>query len=73
MRLTSIILFIVLGFNAFSANHDARYIKLKKEYTFKPDGSYTLNYEHKLEYKTYHSFHRLFGKPLLFTTRNFKA
>ena len=73
MRLTSIILFIVLGFNAFSANHDARYIKLKKEYTFKPDGSYTLNYEHKLEHKTYHSFHRLFGENFIVYNPQFQS
>ncbi|HOG20342.1 MAG TPA: DUF3857 domain-containing protein, partial [Salinivirgaceae bacterium] len=34
-------------------------------YIFNNDGGYTLNYEHKLQFNTYHSFHRLYGETFI--------
>ncbi len=65
MKLILISIFSVLVSNLYPTQHDARYLLLKKEYIFNTDGGYTLNYEHRLEYKTYHSFHRLFGETFV--------
>jgi hypothetical protein len=73
MKLLLPIFFAIAGIAAFANNHDARYLLLKKEYVFNSDGGYTLNYEHKLRYNTYHSFHRLFGETFVVYDPQYQA
>ena len=65
MRISLLILLSVVVSSLFSNNYDARYKLLKKEYIFNNEGGYILNYEHKLQFNTYHSFHRLYGETFI--------
>ena len=65
MKISLLILLSVVVSSLFSNNYDACYKLLKKEYIFNNEGGYTLNYEHKLQFNTYQSFHRFYGETFI--------
>ena len=64
----SLALFIiapVLLIQAQDNTYDAEYLKLVKEYTLNPDGSYDFNYHKEIKLLTHFSFHRLYGETFI--------
>ncbi|MDD2563079.1 MAG: DUF3857 domain-containing protein [Salinivirgaceae bacterium] len=73
-----IIYLMILGLFLFGCsenveNNDGEYLKIKKEYTFNEDGSYTLTHTHKLLYGSYFAFHRLFGETFIAYDPNYQT
>ena len=65
---TTILAAFVLQFaniHAQTASYDAEYLKLVKEYTLNPDGSYDYHYHKEIRLLTHFSFHRLYGETFI--------
>ncbi len=61
----AIILISSIILNAQTESYDAEYLKLVKEYTLNPDGSYDFHYRKEIRLLTHFSFHRLFGETFI--------
>jgi hypothetical protein len=64
----NLIFFFILQITVLKAqteSYDAEYLKLVKEYTLNPDGSYDFHYYKEIKLNTYFSFHRLFGETFI--------
>jgi hypothetical protein len=64
----NLIFFFILQIAVLKAqteSYDAEYLKLVKEYTLNPDGSYDFHYHKEIKLLTYFSFHRLFGETFI--------
>jgi hypothetical protein len=55
----------VSNLQAQTESYDAEYLKLVKEYTLNPDGSYDFHYHKEIKLNTHFSFHRLFGETFI--------
>jgi hypothetical protein len=54
-------------------NYDAVYLKLKKEYTFNPDGSIDYRYVKKQKLQTYRSFNNIYGETFIIYNPDFQT
>lgn len=68
IRFTFSLVIIILSasiLNAQTESYDAEYLKLVKEYTLNPDGSYDFHYHKEIRLLTHFSFHRLYGETFI--------